>query len=105
LVYLDGQGFVTVPAHVLQAVKDFKPGKNERRYFKITTHKPKPFLYIFQIFWSQHVRSSSSNNILILLLTLPQFLKDYWRFKHWHQVPLFLCRRIVFHFKKDCLGG
>ncbi|MDF2940843.1 MAG: hypothetical protein K0R66_1485 [Gammaproteobacteria bacterium] len=104
ITYLHQNNFAEIPSEIVNSFNQYVPSKHEINHFNLMTQKPRKFFYIIQLFWSHHSRNSSSQNTAVLLLTLPQFLKEYWRFKSWHQVPLFLGRRILFHFKKDCLS-
>ncbi|MDP1573714.1 MAG: nucleotidyltransferase family protein [Coxiellaceae bacterium] len=76
IVYLEGQSFIAVPEFVSHYFLTYCPSEDEIKYFKVFA-KPLTGLKEFIIYcWYMHKKKSDSKNRFILLMTLPQSLKQ-----------------------------
>lgn len=99
--YLHGHCFFDFPSAVIDTINDYSPSRQERRYYKLMTEKPVRFLNIFQWVWHWHRRSATSENTLRLIISLPGFLKKYWRLKNGRQLFSHVIKKVGFHFNRN----
>jgi len=95
LDFLEWHGFVDLPK-----MERYIGTKTEWRHLRFSTKKPLKFLFNFQLYWHSHARNSESENPLILLATLPRFVKKVRKLTHFHELPLFFFRAVFAHVKR-----
>lgn len=103
IYYLQHYHFAEIPPDVIRIIEEYLPTRQERKALEFTTQEQQPFCRVFQLIWHWHIRSSASQNRIVLLFTLPRFLKNLWQLKHWHQLLGILCHRLLSHFRANFL--
>ena len=98
--YLRDHRFAEIPSKTMTMVDQYIPNAKELRYFKFIAKKQNKFTSIFKTYWYCHIRNSQSQNLFVLLCTLPHFVKRVQGLSHTYQLPLFVCYGLFMRFKK-----
>lgn len=97
LNYLHGTLGLPIPQDIIDRLSDSQPTRLELLEHRLLTEQIPRFRLdlLLLLEWMNHARAHSGESTLHRLAGFPAYLKLTWKLDHWHQMPIFILRRLM----------